>query len=589
MNKTIHAFDNHCSEAAIDRDAELYRSVFENTGTGTIIIDREMTILQANARFVEMTGYENHNAIEHKMKWTQFVAPADLDRMQQYHYGRRITPDAIPTEYECRVINRNGQILYITLKVGMIPGTDLSIASFMDITEHKQAEEALRRSEARLSAIIETFDGLIYITDADYRLEFMNPTLIRRTGGERMGGYCYHVVHGQDGPCPHCRLEAVLSGRTIRDEIQSPLDGNWYATVKTPLSDRNGNIVRIQTILMDITERKQAEEALTSENKRLRTAFRERFRFGRLIGKSPTMQGVYERILKAADSEAPVIVTGESGTGKELVSREIHDTGSRSHGPFIPVNCGAISEGLFESEFFGYKKGAFTGANTDTPGYFDAADGGTLFLDEIGEIPLSMQIKLLRAIDGGGYTPVGSNMPCFSDIRIIAATNRDLKSLVADGAMRTDFFYRVHIIPIHLPPLRERTEDIPLLIEHFLALQSAPETRREISGHLLDAFLRYDWPGNVRELQNLLYRYCAVGGDEIIDALIPDAVPVSLQPRLPVPEVSGETLYAVIDRVEKELITRTLDQYRWNRTQTATVLGMNRKTLFTKMKKHGIE
>jgi len=203
---------------------------------------------------------------------------------------------------------------------------------------------------------------------------------------------------------------------------------------------------------------------------KMRSSIMNRYRFGQIIGKGPAMQKVYKLISKAAASDVNVVVYGESGTGKELVARAIHDMSDRRDRAFVPVNCRAIPHTLIESELFGYKKGAFTGANMDKHGYLDLAEGGTLFLDEVGELGVNMQVKLLRAIDGGGYFPVGSNKTKNSDFRIIAATNRNLRDQVNRGVIREEFFYRIHVIPITLPPLRDRKEDIPLLIDHFLQL-----------------------------------------------------------------------------------------------------------------------
>ena len=219
------------------------------------------------------------------------------------------------------------------------------------------------------------------------------------------------------------------------------------------------------------------------------------------------MQQVYELILQAAATDVNVILYGESGTGKELVSKAIHEASDRKEQIFFPVNLGALPENLIESEFFGHKKGAFTGATLDKLGYLDLTDQGTLFLDELGEIDLNTQAKLLRALEGGGFTPVGGTTVKQSDVRIIAATNRDLLEQVREGLVREDFFYRVHVLPISLPSLRERKEDIPLLVDHFLKRYEYQEKGPPITGHVLESMMAYDWPGNVRELQNTLHRY----------------------------------------------------------------------------------
>lgn len=266
----------------------------------------------------------------------------------------------------------------------------------------------------------------------------------------------------------------------------------------------------VEGFINDVTEKQKQDNTIRQENKELRERLKARCS-GDIVGNSPQITAVFDLIAKAAAVDDNVVVYGESGTGKELAARAIHDGSSRYQQPFVAVNCGAIPESLFESELFGYKKGAFTGATADKKGYLDQADGGTLFLDELGEISLMGQVKLLRAIEHGGFTPVGGAQIHRPDVRIIAATNRDLLERVNEGAMRRDFYYRIHVIPIHLPPLRERKADIPLLVEHFLKAYPSNKRFEYMDSEMLHAFMLYDWPGNVRELQNVLYQYLSLG------------------------------------------------------------------------------
>lgn len=589
IEKLRKGVDRQRASEALEKSEEMYRAVFENTGTGTIIIDYEMTILFSNERFEALTGYTREEIVG-RMKWAQFVAPEDLARMQRYHYGRRKPGADIPIEYECRILDKARHLKYMYMKVGMIPGTMNSIASFMDITERKLAENSLRESEAKLSAILTTFEGFIYITTREGRLEFINRVLEERIGRNAVGESCYKVLYGLDTPCPWCTDDAVYGGQTVRQEVKSPRDGRWYFSVRTPIFDSDRTVSKVQSIVLDITDRKLTEEAivesaqhLRKENIRLRSTIRERYKFGDIVGKSEVMQDVYELILKAAATNVHVMVYGESGTGKELVARAIHRMSDRSAGPFMAVNCGAISEHIIESEFFGYKKGAFTGAATDKMGFLDSADGGTLFLDEIGEIGLNMQVKLLRAIEGSGYTPVGGTMVRKPNIRIVAATNRNLKELVQKGLMREDFYYRVHIIPIKLPPLRKRKDDLPLLIDHFLAMYADGKEAPPITGAILAAFTRYNWPGNIRELQNVLKRYVTLRKIDFMDPLEVGMAPDGGEGPLGDP---GRGLTEAVDAYEKRLIEEALKRTHWQKGRTAELLGIHRKTLFTKMRKH---
>ncbi|MBW2342030.1 MAG: sigma 54-interacting transcriptional regulator [Deltaproteobacteria bacterium] len=311
-------------------------------------------------------------------------------------------------------------------------------------------------------------------------------------------------------------------------------------------------------------------------------------RFGNIIGKSQAMQEVYDLISKTAASDSNVLIYGESGTGKELVARAIHDTSKRRDRAFVPVNCGAIPETLLESEFFGHTKGAFTGAYIDKHGYLDLAHGGTLFLDEVAELVPGMQVKLLRAIDLREYTPVGSSKPKTSGFRVIAATNRNLMDQVNRGLMREDFFYRIHIIPITLPSLRDRKEDMPLLIDHFLHLYADGKKPTTIPEKILDAMYNYHWPGNIRELQNVLHRYLTVKRLDFLNFGSPnqpvraDGVSVKKLTQ------QNNNLCVAIENVEKALISKALDQTHWNRTKAALLLGISRRALFRKIKNLGI-
>ena len=316
---------------------------------------------------------------------------------------------------------------------------------------------------------------------------------------------------------------------------------------------------------------------------------RGRHGFANIVGKSVAMQGVYDLISKAAATDANVVIYGESGTGKELVAQAIHQVSHRRDKAFVPVNCGAIPETLLESEFFGHRKGAFTGAYIDKHGYLDLAHGGTLFLDEVGDLSLNIQVKLLRAIECKKYFPVGSNRSKSSDFRIIAATNSDLMEKVRKGLMREDFFYRIHVIPITLPPLRYRKEDVPLLIAHFLESYGNGTGRASLPEKIKKALYNYDWPGNVRELQNVLHRYLTVGTLDFTDCKSPSCPAGVSRPATHDAYHQPINLRDAVERLERELISRALAQTRWNRTKAARLLGISRRALFRKMSNLGIK
>jgi transcriptional regulator with PAS, ATPase and Fis domain len=351
---------------------------------------------------------------------------------------------------------------------------------------------------------------------------------------------------------------------------------------------------QVLLIARDITEQKnfqdaliEKEHALSQENRRLKRSLKERYRLGKLIGASEGMQQVYDLILEAAVHDLSVMIHGESGTGKELVAQAIHELSDRQQEAFIPVNCGAIPENLIESEFFGYQKGAFTGAVKDNPGYLSRAHKGTLFLDEIGNISLNMQVKLLRVIEGSDYMPLGSRKTLKSDIRFICATNQDPKNLVAQGQMREDFFYRVQIITIELPPLRDRHGDLPLLIEHFYhQFSQGHDDPPPLSGELFDALINYPWPGNVRELQNTLQRYISTKRLDFM--CIPTG---SSQDSDPAPSLLPDTPQdhsTAMQEFEKRLIVRALEQNIWHREKAAQSLKIPRRTFYRKLKNLGL-
>ena len=534
----LHEYQFHLEHQMALRSADLsaaenrYRNIFRHSGAPSIIVEQDFTISMANPKFEELTGFACKE-IEKRMKWTDFICPEDRQMVVRYHFARRSDPDsdAAPAEYECRIIDRNQSLRTIFIKVGMLGETGRSIASIIDITSLKNTEQELRDRESLYSAILEGYEGFVYFIDRNYRIRFMNENLIRDTGADATGKICHEALHHRSTPCFWCVAEQVFEGNRVRFEMKSPNDKKWYYSINVPvrMSDQS---VFCQSMITDIDERKRMEEALRDseahlreENIRLRTSIEERQRFGDIVGKSPAMQEVYELMLMAAASDTNIILYGESGTGKELVARAIHAMSSRQDRNFVPVNCGAIPENLLESEFFGHKKGAFTGADSDKKGLLDEADHGCLFLDEIGEIRPDLQVKLLRAIEGGGYTPVGSRQVIKPDFRIIAATSRNLTELVKAGRMRSDFFYRVHVIPIHLPPLRKRKEDIPLLAEHFFKAYDR-KIRPTLTTRIMDTLMNYNWPGNVRELQNVLYRFVTLkrldlAGDASMPAVEP--------------------------------------------------------------------
>ncbi|WP_137970897.1 sigma-54 dependent transcriptional regulator [Pseudomonas sp. F(2018)] len=312
----------------------------------------------------------------------------------------------------------------------------------------------------------------------------------------------------------------------------------------------------------------------------------------RLLGDSPPMKALRNQIQKLARSQAPVYISGESGSGKELVARLIHEQGPRSEKPFVPVNCGAIPSELMESEFFGHKKGSFTGAIEDKQGLFQAADGGTLFLDEVADLPLAMQVKLLRAIQEKAVRAVGGQQEVVVDVRILCATHKDLAAEVAAGRFRQDLFYRLNVIELRVPPLRERREDIPLLAETMLRRLSEGSglAAATITEDALDKLKCYRFPGNVRELENMLERaYTLCENDQIqaIDLRLADATPATEGSEASLSQV--DNLEDYLEEIERRLIMQALEETRWNRTAAAQRLGLTFRSMRYRLKKLGID
>ena len=313
-----------------------------------------------------------------------------------------------------------------------------------------------------------------------------------------------------------------------------------------------------------------------------------------LLGDSEVMRRIRSTIVKLARSQAPVYICGESGTGKELIARLIHDKGGRRSQPFVPVNCGAIPTELMESEFFGHKKGSFTGANTDKQGLFQSANGGTLFLDEVADLPQHMQVKLLRAIQEKAVRPVGGSKEEAVDVRILSATHKDLARLVEDGGFRRDLFYRINVIQLRAPSLRERPDDIPMLVDHVLAKLTGNGTEHRLTPAAYEALKRYDFPGNVRELENVLERALTLSDGDVVDVedlRLPDDgldVPPAEESAAVEPDDDFE-LESYLDGIERDVIVRALEKTRYNKTAAAQLLGISFRALRYRLKKLGLE
>jgi Nif-specific regulatory protein len=331
----------------------------------------------------------------------------------------------------------------------------------------------------------------------------------------------------------------------------------------------------------------EEEEALVAENKRLQRELEDRYRPSNIVGNSREIAPVYEMINQVASSDATVLIRGESGTGKELIAQAVHYGSPRAEGPFVRVNCAALPEGLVESELFGHERGAFTGAIQRRPGRFERASGGTIFLDEIGDLPASVQVRLLRVLQEREFERVGGSQVLTADVRVVAATNRDLEKDMHHGLFRADLYYRLNVFPIHVPPLRERRTDIILLADHFIEKYNQRHARSivRLSTPAIDLLMAYHWPGNVRELENAIERAVLLADGDVIHARL---LPPSLQMARLEDKRSGP-LTAQVEALERELIIDALKANKGNRAAAARHLGITERVIGLRVAKYGLE
>lgn len=449
------------------------------------------------------------------------------------------------------------------------------VESFRDNTSHLQT-----------ALILDSVADGVFTVDRNWRITSFNAAAEFITGWNRenaVGQYCSDIFHSSICGRNCAIAESLYTGKPVSNRtitIQDFQDNCTSVSISAaPLLDHDGNVVGGVETFRDL-----------SVEINLRQQLLKNFTFDAIISKSPSMQRLFQILPDISRSASNVLILGESGTGKELIARAIFNASARSTEPFVIVNCGALPETLLESELFGYKAGAFTDAKKDRPGRFAAAEAGTLFLDEIGDIPQSVQVKLLRVLQHKVYEPLGSNTPVKANVRILAATNRDLARLVQEGQFRDDLFYRLNVVNILLPPLRERKEDIPLLIDHFVDMFRA-EKQKDIVGvndEVMHILLHHDFPGNIRELENIIeYGFILCPGGYIQTSHLPESVSAGLQPQgqAPISGIDGMTL----DTIEKQAILTSLARNGWKKMKSCRELGISKDTLRRKLRSYGLD
>uniref|UniRef100_A0A832A414 PAS domain-containing protein n=1 Tax=Desulfacinum infernum TaxID=35837 RepID=A0A832A414_9BACT len=467
----------------------------------------------------------------------------------------------------------------------------------------KRADRRMSDIRRYLEDIVNTMNDGLMVVGPDGSILLANDALCRMTGYRRdelLGQSCalFHCdsceAVRREGGTLWCSLFTLGTMHHKRCVVVRK-DGGYVHVLKNAavLKDDKGDMIAAVETLTDISELDRKEEQIV----RLSRLLDSEKGFRGIIGTSPVMQKVFDLTEKAAQSDAPVIIYGESGTGKELIARAIHDLGPHRDGPYIQVNCAALNESLLESELFGHVKGAFTGATSHREGRFEAANGGDIFLDEIGDVPLSIQVKLLRVLENKTVERVGDHRPIPVDVRIITATNRDLPKMVREGTFREDFFFRINVIPIHLPPLRHRMEDLPLLVDVFLDQQRRKgKTIHGVHPRAMAALMAYPWPGNVRELKSTLEYACVVAEDGLIR---PDHLPPHVtQGQGAVGAADGPAASSASEagtserprrRDRRQELIEALQQAGGNQSEAARLLGVSRVTVWNRMKRYQID
>ncbi len=431
----------------------------------------------------------------------------------------------------------------------------MSISQVLVVDDDTGMRKALESNFARRGWKVETASGTVEAMVKFRRNQHpLVVTDIRMPDGDG-----FSVMRQVRTLCPRTAVILLTAFGSVPDAVLAMRDGACDYLVKPVAFEE------LEKTAQRILERAQAEHAED----------------GRLVGHSPALLRSIDRARQAAASDADILIQAESGTGKELLARMIHRASARSHRPFIAVNCAAFPETLLESELFGHAKGAFTGAVAARSGKFEAANGGTLLLDEVGEMPLPLQPKLLRVLQEREFDRLGESRPVRVDIRVISTTNRPLETMVKEGGFRADLYYRLNVIPLSLPPLRERREDLPELVEHFLQLYAAPGANLSVPAELRARLERHRWPGNVRELANLVRRAVALGGD--LSASLPDAG------ELDAPAAADCVRAGVsLEEMEKRLLEVTLDATDGNRSRAAEMLGVSLRTVRNKIRDYGL-
>jgi formate hydrogenlyase transcriptional activator len=549
-----------------------------------------------NQRWHDYTGLSPQEA--HGWGWQVTIHPEDLPRLMDV--WRKLFASGEPGELEARLRRHDGEYRWFLFRMDPFRDQSGNVVKWYgtntDIDELKRAQVKLGQDEEELRRITDAIPQAIIVLDPDGRRSlYANRVILDYTGlsmEEALAeNFRTRTFHPEDIERVRDARRRALNNGVLFETEQRVLgkDGKyrWFLIRYNPFHDDKGNLVRWYATGTDIDDRRRSEERMRNENVALREEIVRSSLFEEIVGSSEALRRVLVQVSKVAPTDSTVLILGETGTGKELIARAIHDRSRRSASAFIRLNCAAIPPSLIGSELFGHERGAFTGALQRRLGRFESADGGTLFLDEVGELPQETQVALLRVLQEREFERVGGSQTVSVDVRVLAATNRDLSAAVAAGTFRQDLFYRLNVFPIRLPALRERVDDIPLLVEYLIDrfAQKAGKKIRNINKDTLTLFQAYDWPGNIRELQNIIERAVILCEGETFD--VDDA----WLTRAAKPAIGGAPLVADLVEREKEMIENALRETMGQisgPTGAAARLGIPRQTLASKIRKLGI-
>jgi formate hydrogenlyase transcriptional activator len=550
-----------------------------------------------NQRWQEYTGILAEEARGHG--WQKAVHPEDLPKLSEK--WAEIVASGTSGEFEGRLRRHDGTFRWVLARFEPVRDDAGQIVRWYgtstDIDALKQAEEKVREDERALRRITDAIPENIVILDPDGVPLYANRATLDYTGltmaDVARSDFRARVFHPGDLERVRDQRQAALAnGVPFELELRALSrhgQYRWFLTRYKPFHDEHGRLVRWYATGTDIDDRKRAEDRTRNENVALREDIVRSSMFEEIVGSSDALRTVVTQIAKVAPTDATVLIQGETGTGKELIARAIHNRSRRAGRAFIRVNCAAMPLSLIASELFGHEKGAFTGALQRRSGRFESADGGTIFLDEIGELPHETQIALLRVLQEREFERVGGNEAISVDVRVLAATNKDLTQAVRQGVFREDLFYRLNVFPIHVPALRDRVGDIPLLVQYLVEryARKAGKGIRRISKETLDVFEAYHWPGNIRELQNVIERAVILSDAEEfrVDASWLTGAPA--KPAAPSGSLAGD-----LAQREKAVIESALREARGvigGATGAAAKLGIPRQTLESKLRKLGID